>query len=668
MTDFHFIRPLWLLAIFLLIAALYLLKRLRVSHSGWDKILPNHLAQVLITTEAQTALSHKNKKTQSKPLSLIPPAIIGLLTIIALAGPTWQKLPQPVFKANQGSVLIMDMSYSMYATDITPNRLTRARYKAIDLLNDLTEGDVGLIAYAGDAFTISPLTEDTNNIKLLLPSLSPDLMPEPGSNPLAAFIMADEMLKNSGHIKGDIYWFTDGVDKTDVSDIEQWLKKHSYKLHILGVGTPNGAPIKLPNGELLKDNSGAIVIPHLNVGYLSGLAKQGRGNYQTISNDSHDIDNLIADSLLKKQSLGGQSIKQNKASQQEQLQSEQFGDQWQEAGPYLLPIILLLLLGYFRRGTIVMLLPFVLLLAPQQQAQASLWQDLWKTDDQQAQQKFDQKAYKQAAKQFKNPLWQGSAYYKVGDYEKALTSFKKSDSAQALYNQGNALAKLKKIDQAIDAYNKALAKDPNLSDAAKNKKILEQLKKQQQKQDQKNKKNQKNQSDKNKQQNKDKQKSEQQKSEQQKSDQQKSEQQKSEQQKSEQQKSDQQKSEQQKSEQQKSEQQKSEQQKSEQQKSEQKKAEQKKAEQKKAEQKKAEQQKAEQAQKQADKKLTPKQKAAQAKAKLAKQQHDKEMQQKYQQLLNKVTDDPYLLLRNKMQLEYQKRRGNTQSRGSDKKW
>jgi Ca-activated chloride channel family protein len=647
MTDFHFIRPLWLLAIFLLIAALYLLKRLRVSHSGWDKILPNHLAQVLITTEAQTALSHNNKKNQSKPLSLLPPAIIGLLTIIALAGPTWQKLPQPVFKANQGSVLIMDMSYSMYATDITPNRLTRARYKAIDLLNDLTEGDVGLIAYAGDAFIISPLTEDTNNIKLLLPSLSPDLMPEPGSNPLAAFIMADKMLKNSGHIKGDIYWFTDGVDKTDVSDIEQWLKKHPYKLHILGVGTPNGAPIKLPNGELLKDNSGAIVIPRLNMGYLSGLAKQGRGNYQTISNDSHDIDSLIADSLLKNQSLGNQTIKQSQTSQSEQLQSEQFGDQWQEAGPYLLPIILLLLLGYFRRGTIVMLLPFVLLLAPQQQAQANLWQDLWKTSDQQAQQKFDQKAYKQAAKQFKNPLWQGSAYYKAGDYEKALKSFKKSDSAQALYNQGNALAKLKKIDQAIDAYKKALAKDPNLSDAEKNKKILEQLKKQQQKNKQKQK-NEKNQSDKNKQQNKNKQKSEQQKSEQQKSQQQKSQQQKSEQQKSEQQKSEQQKSEQQKSEQQKSQQQK--------------------AEQQKAEQQKAKQQKAEQAKKQADKKLTPKQKTAKAKAKLAKQQHDKEMQQKYQQLLNKVTDDPYLLLRNKMQLEYQKRRGNTQSRGSDKKW
>lgn len=611
MTDFHFIRPLWLLAIFLLIAALYLLKRLRVSQSGWDKILPQHLAQILITTPT----ANKNNKAQSKPLSLLPAGIIGVLTIIALAGPTWQKLPQPVFKVNQGSVLIMDMSYSMYATDITPNRLTRARYKAIDLLNGLTEGEVGLVAYAGDAFTISPLTEDTNNIKLLLPSLSPELMPELGSNPLAALVLADKMLKNSGHIHGDIYWFTDGVDRIDISDIEQWSKAHPHNLHILGIGTRNGAPIKLPNGELLKDNSGAIVIPHLSVGYLSGLAKQGRGNYQTIRNDNHDIDSLLAESSLKKQQLNT-----NDNSKNNEQASNQLGDSWQEVGPYLLLIILPLLLGYFRRGNIVMLLPLALLLAPPQQAQAGLWQDVWKTSDQQAQQKFDKKAYQQAAEQFKNPLWQGSAYYKAGDYKKALTAFKKVDSAQSLYNQGNALAKLKKLDQAITAYNEALAKNPNLSDAKKNKKLLEQLKKQQKKQNQKNNK-QKNDKDSKKDQgnkNKDKGKNKQQS------------QNKGQQQNKQ---NDQQKTDNKQN----------------------------------TDDKKSDNQKTNK-QETKEQKLTPEQKAIQAKAKLAKEQHDKEMQQKYQQLLNKVTDDPYLLLRNKMQLEYQKRRGDTQSRGSDKKW
>jgi len=650
MSEFHFIRPLWLLAILMLIAAIYLLKKLRVSQSGWDQILPKHLVQILIIPNAQ-----KNQKgTGNKPLSLIPVSIIGLLTIIALAGPTWQKQPQPVFQINQGSVLIMDMSYSMYSTDITPNRLTRARYKAIDLLNNLTEGEVGLVAYAGDAFTISPLTEDTNNIKLLLPSLSPDIMPELGSNPLAALTMADEMLKNAGHLKGDIYWFTDGIDQSDVSDINQFSKEHPHNIHILGIGTKNGAPIKLTNGELLKDNSGAIVIPHLNPSRLAGIAAQSHGNYQSISNDNHDIESLLANNLLNQQQKMPDGDKQNK-------NNEQLGDQWQESGPYLILIILPLLLGYFRRGNIVMFLPLALLLFPNQQAQAqaNVWQDLWKTSDQQAQQKFDKKAYKEAAEQFKQPLWQGSAYYKAGEFEKALEAFKQSDSAQALYNQGNALAKLKKLAPAIEAYKKALAKDPSLEDAKKNKDLLEALKKQQEQQKKQQKDDNKNNKE---EQNKD-QKNQDKKSG--KNDQQQKKDSKGEQQKNkEQQKSNADKNKANDSN-------KGGKDKGDKEKSQGKQDQNKKqnAQQKKAKQDAEEKKKAEQAaKKEADKNLTPEQKAAQAKAKLAKEQHDKEMKQKYQQLMNKVTDDPYLLLRNKMQLEYQKRRGNNSNRGVDKKW
>jgi Ca-activated chloride channel family protein len=138
----------------------------------------------------------------------------------------------------------------MYATDIAPNRLTRSRYKAIDLLEQLNEGGIGLIAYAGDAFTISPLTDDINNIKLLLPSLSPELMPELGSNPLAALTLAHDMLVNAGHSKGDIYWFTDGIDNYDIQDITDWSRSNNHRLNILGIGTSAGAPIKLNNGEL----------------------------------------------------------------------------------------------------------------------------------------------------------------------------------------------------------------------------------------------------------------------------------------------------------------------------------------------------------------------------------------------------------------------------------
>ncbi|WDE00565.1 vWA domain-containing protein [Thalassomonas actiniarum] len=627
MADFHFIRPWALLAFFALFFVLWLLKRMSIAHSGWQQFLPGHLAKVLI-----------NGMQKSKPLSLTLPFIIGTLGIVALAGPTWQKLPQPVYQVERGSVLIMDMSYSMYSTDLAPNRLTRSRYKASDLLDSLNEGEIGLIAYAGDAFTISPLTEDINNIKLLLPAISPEIMPELGSNPLAALTLAHEMLSNAGHLEGDIYWFTDGIDFEDIEDINDWSRSFPHRLNILGVGSGEGAPITLPSGELMKDDSGAIVVPRTNEKRLYGLASKGRGTYRTITNDNTDINALI-------------TLKPGMESEKEEGESQNLGDQWQEAGPYLLLLLLPLLLGYFRRGTVVALLPLTLLLMPEQQAYALEWQDLWKTKDQQAQQQFNQQNYSQAAKNFQDPLWQGSAHYKAGDYEKALAAFEKFNSADALYNKGNTLAKMQKFDEALKAYDQALEKDPELIDAQKNKQLIEELKKQQQQQQQNQ--DQQNQDQENQEQEQEGQDSQQQ--------QQQGQDQESQQQNDEQQQSDQQQGQQ--SEQEKQQQEQNDQgqdQESEQEKQEQ----QSQAEQEQAEREKAEQEAKQQEAEQQQGEETPEQQQA----RLAQEKADQETEQKHQQLLNKVTDDPYLLLRNKMQIEYQKRRQNGTPAGVKKKW
>ncbi|MBL4900588.1 MAG: VWA domain-containing protein, partial [Colwellia sp.] len=321
LTHFHFVRPFWLLAIVVLFTVLWLLKKHRFHQSPWQKLLPPHLSSVLV--EGATNNLAPSKQPLHQRLFLTRPLFIGLLSIIALAGPAWQKLPQPVYQTERGSVLIMDMSYSMYATDIKPNRLTRARFKAIDLLKKINNGDVGLIAYAGDAFVISPLTQDIKNIELLLPSLTPEIMPELGANPFAALTLAHQMLTNAGHLTGDIYWFTDDVDNEELSDIYDWSNKFGHRLNILGIGSQNGAPIKLPSGELLKDNKGAIVVPRLPIQKLQSLAAKGQGNYQTISNDDSDIDNLI----LKPDLLNNNKSKQQK--------SQQTGDQWQEQGAWL---------------------------------------------------------------------------------------------------------------------------------------------------------------------------------------------------------------------------------------------------------------------------------------------------------------------------------------------
>jgi Ca-activated chloride channel family protein len=639
MTDFHFIRPWWLLAIIALVFALNLLKKYRLSQSGWQQLLPEHLANVLV-----------DKQQNQKKLSLTMPFIIGLLTIVAIAGPTWKKLPQPVYQTARGSVLIMDMSYSMYATDISPNRLTRSRYKAIDLLERLIEGETGLIAYAGDAFTISPLTDDINNIKLLLPSLSPELMPELGSNPLAALTLAHDMLINAGHSKGDIYWFTDGIDNYDIQDITDWSRSNNHRLNILGIGTKAGAPIKLNNGELMKDSGGSIIVPKLSISALKGSAKRGQGNYATLANNNNDIEQLLRQPF--------------DIEEQEQKESSNTGDQWQEVGPYLLLLVLPLLLPYFRRGRLLAILPVFLLITPVDKSYAqstalpitmpatksvspvapnhqipsadlttSFWDDLWETKDQQGQKQFNSEAFQKAANRFEDSSWQGSSYYRSGDYEQALKAFQQKGTAEALYNQGNALAQLKRVDEAIEAYDQALKKNPQHEDAKANKAYLEELKKQQEQQKDQQQQDQDKNNDENK---------EQQDQEGQKQDQ--DQEQKESDDPSQDSDSDQKGDKKEGSDKEQSEAEKSQEE-----------------EQKKAEQEK--ESKESEAKEQSDEKS--KQTPAQLRAaeKLA-----EETEQKHQQLLNKVTDDPYMLLRNKMQLEYQKRRNNRSSAKGTKQW
>ncbi|OUR61989.1 hypothetical protein A9Q74_05900 [Colwellia sp. 39_35_sub15_T18] len=660
LSHFHFIRPWWFLALIALFFALWLLKKHRFNHSPWNKFLPAHLSQVLV--EGADAHTTKTKLSFfSSQGNLIKPFIMGLLTIIALAGPTWQKLPQPVYQTERGSVLIMDMSYSMYATDIKPNRLTRARYKAIDLLNKLNEGDIGLIAYAGDAFVISPLTQDIKNIELLLPSLTPEIMPELGANPFAALSLAHDMLHNAGHINGDIYWFTDDVDNEDMSDIYDWSAKFGHQLNILGIGSQDGAPITLPSGELLKDNHGAIVVPKLPIQKLNALATRGNGHYQTINNNDSDIERLLDnDKTLEKNSKNKQ-------------QSQQNGDQWQEQGPWLLMIALPLLLSYFRRGSAMLMvssmsLPFIALLsfslfspntfaneqqvAPQKSTLQKTWQNLWQTDDQQAQQRYNQQDYQGAAQQFENDQWQGSAHYKAGNYQQALDAFKQGEqanSADSLYNQGNALAQMQQYQQAIEYYEQALQQNPDLADAKDN---LEKIKQQQKKQEQEQKQQQQDQQSKDSQPQ-----DEQQQDKNDKQDQQQDSQ--------DQQSQDQKDKQQQQSDD--SQQQNDTDSKSDndaQEKQQQQNKPEDVGKEQKEQQKSPEQQESPQPNEES-KEQQGKEKTA---AQIAAEQQAKETEQKHQQLLNKVTDDPYLLLRNKMQLEYQKRQQSGAGQGVKKKW
>ncbi|GAB3032186.1 VWA domain-containing protein [Bowmanella dokdonensis] len=459
-SQFHFLRPGWLLILIPLLLLLWSIRYLNRHQSGWQGVLAGHLYKQLVTADGAAR--------GRPPLFLL--ALGWLLATLALAGPTWERLPQPVYQLHTGKVVVMDMSLSMRATDLTPDRLTRARYKAMDLIEAIAEGETGLVAYAGDAFVISPLSTDGQTLASLVPSLSPEIMPVQGSEPELGLALAVELLANAGYQQGEIFWLTDGVEPSQVAPISQLISASPYRLSILAVGTEAGAPIKLANGELMKDSSGSIVVPRLDEANLRLLAQKGGGRYAPLQASDRDIDYLVSQDLLSRDTQEGEQ--------------QQGGDQWREAGPYLLLLLVPLAAYAFRKGILSLLFTGLLLsFMHSPKAQASWWDDLWQRPDQQGQQAFAQEQYLQAAKSFDDPLWQGSAHYRAGDYEAALDSWSQVDSVQSWYNQGNALARLGELDKAIAAYDKVLEQQPEHSDAKANKALLEQMQ-QKQKQDQ----------------------------------------------------------------------------------------------------------------------------------------------------------------------------------------
>ncbi|MEH6709707.1 MAG: VWA domain-containing protein [Paraglaciecola polaris] len=459
-TDFHFLRPLWLLALIPLLLLVVFLRRMNHQHSGWQSVLPNHLYQHLV--------AHNGIKSSKPPLYLL--TIAWVLASLALAGPTWQRLPQPVYQLNSGKVLVLDMSLSMRATDIKPNRLTRAKYKAIDLVKAIAEGETGLVAYAGDAFTISPLSSDGQNLTTLIPSLSPEIMPVAGSEPFLGLQSAIELLGNAGYQQGEIFWITDGIENSQVAEVSKLLADSPYRLSVLAVGTQDGAPIQLLNGDFLKDSSGAVVVPRLRASNLQTLARKGGGRYITMRSDDSDITYLKNQRVLQSE--------QEKEGQAD----ENFGDKWQEMGPYLLLLLVPLAAYGFRRGLIGIFLLFVLFPGYAPDASANWWDDMWQTKDQQGQLAFNQNNFNAATEHFNDPMWRGTAAYKAKDYATALDAFQHATGAQARYNEGNALAQLGEIEDAIKAYEEALAIDPNYQDALTNKTLLEKQKQEQENQ------------------------------------------------------------------------------------------------------------------------------------------------------------------------------------------
>jgi Ca-activated chloride channel family protein len=251
---------------------------------------------------------------------------------------------------------------------------------------------------------------------------------------------------------------TDGVSLNDTLSTAESLGR--YDLSVFGIGTEAGAPINLTNGGFLKNAHGSIVLPRLETDNLQQLANAGGGRYQAITTDNHDIENLLSTIANSDEIMGDQN-------------NDLLLDLWQERGPWLLFLVLPLAASLFRRG--LFCLALIILLPIPEPAYAFEWKDLWQTQNQQAQQAYQQQEYEQAAEQFSDSAWKAAAQYKSGQFDKAVGSLQDIDSAESAYNLGNALAKSGKLPDAIKAYNHSLTLNPDNEDAKYNRELVENL-------------------------------------------------------------------------------------------------------------------------------------------------------------------------------------------------
>ena len=457
----HFIRPLWLALVPMAVILPLVWRRLRRPSGDWSKVCDTHLLRWLSVGKAAA------RPSRSGPWLA---GLVWLLAAIALAGPSWQKLPDSAFTSRDARVLILDLSLSMLSEDLKPNRLAQAHFRLSDMLEATTEGQTGLVSYAGDAFVVSPLTSDTNTIRNMLPALRPDVIPVSGSRPDRALELAAELLKRSGMARGEILLISDGGSRA-AANVAANLAKQWIFTSVLAVGTVQGAPI--PSGEgFVSDSNGNIVVARLERDALQAIASAGGGRYSELTAGSTTSSPWAA-------------VEGNEFSRKDDALSER----WKDAGPWLLLVLLPLVAFSFRRGLLfvmpLLILPGLLLSTD---AKAGLWDDLWATRDQQAQAALRDERAADAAVLAKNPEIAGEAFYRSGDFVNAGQSWSQAKQGQDLtdshYNRGNSMAQIGEFETAIAAYDAALALDPEMEDAIFNRDLVEQMKQQQEQQEQ----------------------------------------------------------------------------------------------------------------------------------------------------------------------------------------
>jgi Ca-activated chloride channel family protein len=458
LADFHWLRPEWLLAIPVVMLLAVLLARGKLGTGNWHAVIDPALMPYVLSRDPGRGVDHRWWLF----------GLGSLIAALALAGPAWERIEQPVYRAQKALVVALDLSRSMDAEDIAPSRLVRAKLKVLDILERRKSGQTALIVYSANAFTVTPLTTDTDTIASLVNSLSTDIMPSRGSYPEVAISKGGQLLDQAKASFGEVLLITDGGSSPAAEKSTRELTAAGYSLSILGVGTKEGAPIPRAAGGFVTDRRGIIAVPRLEDTGLRSLAKLGAGRYAQLSADDGDLEHL----------LSGEASGAGKVAGDDSMVT----DRWREEGPWLLLLLLPLAALAFRRGWVFfVVLSFTPLPQP---AVAASWTDLWLSDDQQAERLLSEGNAEDAAALFENEEWKAVADYRTEDYAASDDGFANKNDSMNLYNFGNAKALQGEFDAAIDAYEQVLAMDSSDDDAQYNLDLVRKFKEQQEQQQQ----------------------------------------------------------------------------------------------------------------------------------------------------------------------------------------
>jgi Ca-activated chloride channel family protein len=463
-AEFHFLRPFWLLLLPIAVWAAWRAGLGRGGQDAWRAVVDRAL-QPHVLVDARASAERR------WPLAV---ALTGaIVALLALAGPSWDRLPVPAYRSDEALVVALDLSRSMDAGDVQPSRLARARIKLLDLLERRTAGETALVVFSANAFTVTPLTSDTRTIATLVNSLSTDIMPSQGSLIDVGLDKAATLLTQSGAFRGDILLLTDSEASPAAIDRAAALAADGIATLVLAVGTEEGAPIPLPEGGFLSVAQGEVVVPQLKVASLERLAEAGGGRFARLAPDDSDLD-----SLFPAVTAGGIFAASTG--------DERGAEVWRDRGIWLCLALLPLLAVAFRRGFVYAALLATLL--PMPQARALTFSDLWLRPDQQAMQALERDAPAEAAELFEDSEWSAVANYRAGEFDASAASLQGIDAPDAQYNRGNALARAGQLADAVAAYDRALELEPGHEDARFNRdlvaKLLEQQQEQQQQQQQ----------------------------------------------------------------------------------------------------------------------------------------------------------------------------------------